>query len=136
MAMTMPSKQLLTQITTYNHSSMWQLRIKLEAVRLDDALLCGAFRCEFTALDSGYPFWRLLVNGTLLGIVDVRDNQHKVVPRLTAYLYWLGFRHHNVRLVQCGATAPHLPPMRKRVGGEWMIGLFKDRDLPKLFEVE
>lgn len=136
MVMTMPSKRLLTQITTYDHETMRLLRAKLEAMRLDDALQCRAFRLEFTRLDSGYSFWRLLIGTTLLGIVDVRDNQHKIVPRLTAYLYWVGFRHNNVTHVKCGATAPYAPPSGRWMGNEWVIGVFKERDLPKLFNID
>lgn len=141
------AQQLLTKITTYDARSMYLLRRKLEQVMLDDALIYGIFRLERTELASGYQFFALHIHtAALLGIVDVRGNLPKVIPRLTAYLHWLGFRHNNVRHVQCGATMPFAPQRSRRLPdrciegqylrGGWVRDVWKDRDMPKLFDVE
>jgi hypothetical protein len=68
--------------------------------------------------------------------VDIRRNLRKVQLALTAYLWWLGLRTSNIGWIEYGARAPKARPTWRLMDGEWVLDVWKPRDLPKLFELE
>lgn len=110
---------LLSHMTTYDQPVMWKLRYKIESVYIGDMLTCRSFALRYVHLDNGYRHYRLSVCEQLLGIVEVRGQLYCLQQKLTAYLWWLGFRHDNTVLLK--GAADHDVVRRKA------------RDLPRLF---
>ncbi len=85
-----------------------QLERMIRKMCYDDALVRRGWRLEYVQLEYGFPHYRLMKGGELVGVQDVRSP--RVLPRihrkLAAYLAGVGFTPERSKLVVFGAKTP------------------------------